>query len=273
MKKKHKFSSSLWSNYEDPFCAWHFNWGKGKVKLVSSFRQFLNRYIEISSKNNMMIPFDLVILKKDPYHMIDKVLKDSEHGYENFIQENKNNPTITNPFFQSNSFSLNRLFYSIEKGWKDIFLNKLYSYNDKNLIECDYIVDVEYLNALKQKQLPQYVESPISINHLQDISVWLRSDFLFSNIPLYNRKISNLNRDAINNYKTDNYELALLNAPRFNSFLRDFRELCVDFGASCSFDIFREDKQLCDQGIVIDSELLFLEDISDILPNSTGSAL
>ena len=66
-------------------------------------------------------------------------------------------------------------------------------------------------------------------------------------------------------YPVDNSELAYLNTPRLNSFLRDLKKLCFEFGAT---DFEFENLGLNDfteNGILLNEEVIFYEDIVDIL--------
>lgn len=61
----------------------------------------------------------------------------------------------------------------------------------------------------------------------------------------------------------DNSELALLNTPRFNSFIRDFKDIAIKAGVSWYFE--SEHEEVTEQGILLDGELIYYEDIEDLL--------
>lgn len=63
----------------------------------------------------------------------------------------------------------------------------------------------------------------------------------------------------------DNSELAYLNTPRLNSFLRDLKKLCFEYGAN---DFEFEDLGLndfCKDGVMFNGEIVYYEDIVDLL--------
>ena len=61
-----------------------------------------------------------------------------------------------------------------------------------------------------------------------------------------------------------NYDLALHNTPRFNSFLRKIGELMNKYGATVNFDTL-EPTIYTQMGVLLNGELLFLEELYDLL--------
>lgn len=86
--------------------------------------------------------------------------------------------------------------------------------------------------------------------------------FLTFNADAFFDELSNDNSDVV----IDNSETAYLNTPRFNSFLRDFIVLCFQYGATnFEFDDLGY-KNISEQGILFGNEIVYYEDIYDLLP-------
>ncbi|KPH14715.1 hypothetical protein [Chryseobacterium sp. ERMR1:04] len=98
--------------------------------------------------------------------------------------------------------------------------------------------------------------APVKISFLKDhFFITFCSDAFFD-------ELSNDNSNVI----IDNSETAYLNTPRFNSFLRDFIILCFEYGATdLEFDDL-EYENISEQGILFGNEIVYYEDIYDLLP-------
>lgn len=81
----------------------------------------------------------------------------------------------------------------------------------------------------------------------------------------FNLKLTNKKNDDFG-YYIDNSELAYLNTPRLNSYLKSLKALCNDF----KMDIFKfEDlglDNITEDGILFDNEIIYYEDISHLFP-------
>lgn len=71
----------------------------------------------------------------------------------------------------------------------------------------------------------------------------------------------------IKKYGVNNSELAYLNTPRFNSFFRDFKKLCLSYGGEFSYEIeiYETEDLVSPDGILINNEIIYYEDIVDML--------
>ncbi|WP_375604933.1 hypothetical protein [Flavobacterium davisii] len=66
-------------------------------------------------------------------------------------------------------------------------------------------------------------------------------------------------------YPVDNSELAYLNTPRLNSFLRDLKKLCFEYGAT-EFEFENLGlNDFCEDGVMFNGEVIYYEDIVDLL--------
>lgn len=106
-------------------------------------------------------------------------------------------------------------------------------------------------------------------DNLYSFYLELNSDAFFS--KLENSKIKNPFSGII----VDNSDLAYLNTPRLNSFIRDLSNLMVEFGASkMEFSNLNEDcsiqesKFYKDNYLLIENEVIFFEDISELYPDN-----
>ena len=80
------------------------------------------------------------------------------------------------------------------------------------------------------------------------------------NLSLENKKC----REFV--YPVDNSELAYLNTPRLNSFLRDLKKLSSEYGAT-EFNFENLGLQdFSEKGVLFDNEIVYYEDICDMLP-------
>lgn len=63
----------------------------------------------------------------------------------------------------------------------------------------------------------------------------------------------------------DNSDLAYLNTPRLNSFLRDLKKLCFEYGAT-EFEFENLGlNDFCEDGVMFNGEVIYYEDIVDLL--------
>ncbi len=132
---------------------------------------------------------------------------------------------------------------------------------------AERIVSIDSIVKLKDLK-NQYTNAPVKV--ALDIGV--------NGVRLYYYLTNDIFNSWIDNKKTkgdpeiggkgcwvDNSELAYLNTPRLNSFLRDLKKLCFEYGAT-EFEF--EDLGLndfCADGVLFNGEVVYYEDIVDIL--------
>ena len=146
-----------------------------------------------------------------------------------------------------------------------------------NKIKKEVIIDVNELYGLDHYEIANssyHYNEPINIvefgkkennKYLNDIYIYIKSDVFFQS--LFNRKTYRSVNDLIKINGIDNSELVYLNTPRFNSFFRDFKNLCFSYGAEFSYeiDIYETEDLVSPEGIFIDGEVIYYEDIVDML--------
>lgn len=128
----------------------------------------------------------------------------------------------------------------------------------QKIISIDPLISIE--NSFKKSSshgsIPIRVELLRRENKLK-LMCYLDNDVF--NLGLENKKCREFD------YPVDNSELAYLNTPRLNSFLRDLKKLCFEYGAT-KFDF--ENLGLIDfseDGVMFNGEVIYYEDIVDML--------
>jgi hypothetical protein len=137
--------------------------------------------------------------------------------------------------------------------------------NPKNIICINPILNID---QLKDQYISQSSSMPIKI----------ALDIGFNGIDLYYYLDNDVFNSWIDNKKTkrdpeiggkdlwvDNSELAYLNTPRLNSFLRDLKKLCFKYGATeFQFENLGLN-DFCEDGVMFNGEVVYYEDIVGML--------
>jgi len=142
-----------------------------------------------------------------------------------------------------------------------------YLFTDVQAIEPEAIVSI-FPRVLLKDYKPNYSTSdPIAVRlynfpNLWSISLRIVSDVFNDTLTEWPKRYEfNFDGDSI-----DNAELAVLNTSRLNSFLRDLKQVCIQFGAN---DFYVENSGMenyTEKGVEIMGEVLYYEDIEDLLP-------
>ncbi|WP_299624211.1 hypothetical protein [uncultured Tenacibaculum sp.] len=221
-------SSDFW-HYDDERTIgwWHFKWDsqESKKELLKNLREFGSSYVDIVEKYKILVPF----------HEIDinDVLNHSKFNLNRFYYKEKTKELI----YPSVLF----------KGKGKEICKELVSNIDVSSSEPVYIWNRFFHDEINLPYIYIQICNDVFFEHLQNDKTW-RSD----DLKLKNKGI-------------DNSNLAYLNTPRLNSFFRDLKELCINYGAKFSFESYGFDEWVSEDGIFIDREIVYYEDIVDIL--------
>lgn len=224
-----KYISNLYWDHDKYKCWWNFNWSnqRSKEHLLKFFKDFVFEYIKLTKKYKILIP--IYNIKLNNFTNLNQLYNDDQSG--NF-------------------------FYKC----------LLFTYNEDMHIELKEVNDVNKYDANSIRE-PLYIWNRMfsDSENLPYIYINISSDVFFPN--LNNHKTWNSENESIKKNGIDNSELAYLNTPRFNSFFRDFKKLCISYGAEFSYEINVYDTEdlVSPDGIFLDEEIIYYEDIVDIL--------
>ncbi len=235
---KVKNSSDYWYYHDEWDVAyWYFEGLKKGMEKDSE--GFFYKYLSLTRKYQILVP-TVDLLKEE---------LDIENLYEYYLSIcDEHRSTHLNWIYVVNNIILPiALFVKI----------------DGEIVKKE-VLDVNELVFLDEIGLSvgKTFEGPINFSHYDDIGaiyISIQNDALFPSLS--NRKVWN----DFDNNSIDNSELAYLNAPRFNSFLRDLKKLCVSYGGTLEFDIWDEKESVSKHGILFDGEVIYYEDIVDLL--------
>lgn len=261
-------SSNYWALYKYPFCTFHYEWNDRRLDLDQEVLGFYMKFIELTLKFGIIEPATIYLDKNFPPGELAKQLYEkAKNRYIQSVEEAK----------EANKEITHILRYKLmNQSWN---LSSLYNLNNENVFPCR----LYHFNQNGKVFLPEVNQSKemidgfilsgsnsvfyraISLLHLGHLSVSINSDLFFDRIPAYNSIIRFSSDDEIKTKGIDNYDLALLNTPRLNSFLRDLRELTTSYGAKFAFESFSEEAKVSSSGILLNNELLYYEDVVDLL--------
>jgi hypothetical protein len=128
----------------------------------------------------------------------------------------------------------------------------------QGIISIDPLLSIENssdkLNS--HGSIPVRIELLLRENKLK-LLCYLDNDIF--NLELDNKKCKNID------FFVDNSELAYLNTPRLNSFLRDLKKLCFAYGAT-GFEFENLGlNDFCEDGVMFNGEVIYYEDVVDLL--------
>lgn len=244
MKKEIDNPLDHWKGFED-YALWYFYWdAKDAVEYLNIYKEtFYRKYIELTKKWGILIP-TLEFFKQELniQDVASVALNKGDQGgmarwlrlSSMYILESKN--VIAYP----------TLMFIKDSGGE---------IKSRVLVDVNRMLEVNYID---DQGLDELVKIWVSVNDSAAcIYVILRSNAFYSSV---------WNKNA-RNY-VDNYELALLNTPRFNSFLRDLKNLCFEFKATNSkFDNCLLEHEQNQNGILLQNEIIFYEDVAGMIPN------
>jgi len=244
-----QISQNYWKSGQ---CAtWCFFWSPDDIHFtIESKQSFIWKYVQMCFKYGINVPTN--------YHeSIQKIVA---------VANTKTlNQSISQWYILHNLYVNERIDYPC-------FTCLMYVKNGANITQ-DYYVGVEQLTKhskeyFGEKDFSDMVRiwTYLDSKYLGSIIFSLESDAFFSKLETYNW---NGERNKI-----DNSDLAFLNATRLNSYIRDLTILMFEFGArKFSFDDLiqvydekRNSKYFGDTYLLINDEVLFYEDIYDLLP-------
>lgn len=150
-----------------------------------------------------------------------------------------------------------------------LFVKTSSEISKKNIIDVNKLNDFDKLKDknFNHDEVVYIAErgNKIDSQSINDIHIYIKNDVFFS--FLYNRKTCQSYNELIKKNGVDNSCLAYLNTPRFNSFFRDFKKLCLSYGAkfSCEISVYETQDLVSPDGIFINGEIIYYEEIVDLL--------
>lgn len=246
-------TSSYWVDFDCDMIEYSFEWmtNESKIQLENQIVDFIKSYIKLTFQYGILIP---------PFVQLETL--DSQ--IENIIKINSDISEIEIPdpcivFSHLYSYQRTQLYPTILFTEKD------------NKIKCEKIVNLDLLMTLEDmKNGNEGVYSPpIRINFLKDtLTLKMSTDLFFLEID--NKKTKNDPLIGGKSFWLDNSELAFLNTPRFNSFLRELKRLCFESGATFIYENLWDNDPLnpiyfSENGVLFNGEVIYYEDVYDIL--------
>ncbi|MFT6336058.1 MAG: hypothetical protein ACJATI_002813 [Halioglobus sp.] len=257
-----KNSNDYWYFDENSiYSGWLLNF---RARFITDYEALLCEYMELTFKYGFLLPgmlnendllFDfkkITITRINQANILelDINLDDNLHNVDRMLASDD---------IKGNYISFgNAYWFGIDD--KYLIPSILFFFDEKGDIQKKPICDVKNIHktctvdcATEYSNYP-----PLIFNGLGGIGIYLRTNLFFSKV---NKK------DTLNEFgdrvEVDNSELALLNTPRFNSFLRDLMSLCEKFNINLQFE--SEHPNVIKEGILLDGELIYYEDIEDLL--------
>lgn len=233
---KVKNTSDFWYFHDEyDFGEWYFPENKSNGK--DDFVQFMKSYISLTNKYGMLIS-----LSND----------------KNYIPD-----TGISGLYETNCKGL----------YKNLFISKLFIKIDNEIVLKE-IKDFRELNSIDNNIEDLGIDSIIKNISNNSIKYQIPSSYIVVKTDALSEKISFNSTDELKYtdellvrkgslYGIDNSELAYLNTPRFNSFLRDLGKLYESFGSKIVFD--SKNPETSEYGILLGGDIVYYEDIVDIL--------
>ncbi|MFH6990498.1 hypothetical protein ACHRVW_22395 [Flavobacterium collinsii] len=245
MKKYRKVrkSSEYWTDFEAELSTYyHYRWlGKSCVgKFSINELDFIKKYVLLTYKYGFAIPINY-----DEENLI--------IDFENYKLKNEANGIQGS----------NLMFYIYKYGDDLVYSSKLFT--DLNDKEYKLVTQINPIIEHKDIETTRigYGSIPLRIELIkksEEIEVVCYLDNDIFNLWIDNKKTKCEFENPI-----DNSELAYLNTPRLNSFLRDLKKLCFEYGAN---DFEFENLGLLDfseNGVLFDGEVVYYEDTVELL--------
>lgn len=242
-------TSNFWSDLENELVWFFVKWDdkSNQEELIRNQSEFIYKYSLLTIKYGILIPnFD------EFSNLYGKILQLVEKSDIIF-------PTDWIPL------NINKLYI---KGDELLCSSILFTQKDL-LIKPERIVNVDLLYNYDNVLNSDSYAYPINFCFFKNyIYLTICNDIFFLDI-INPKTISN---EITNGFYVDNSELAYLNTPRFNSFLRDFKILCFEFSAteyiSEVHDYYNHKESISENGILFNNEIIYYEDIYDLLPEN-----
>ncbi|WBX98251.1 hypothetical protein [Chryseobacterium gambrini] len=237
-----KNSSKYWGDFESEYSSYYYlRWiGEDELnKFINNELDFFKKYILLTNKYGFALPVNC-----------------NENNLVNSLALEKSK----NQGYGKSSWYF--MFHIYQVGDNLIYPSDLFiDLNDKSfktIVNIDPIIELKDDKAAHINYAP-----PVNIelrekNNKIELIFYLDNDVF--NSGLENKKCFEFE------YPINNSDLAYLNTPRLNSFLRDLKILCFEFGAS-EFEFENLGLQdFNENGVFFNEEILFYEDIYDLLP-------
>lgn len=178
-------------------------------------------------------------------------------------------------------------FNVIEQSEADtMFASKLYHHNDQSQIIDEYVYGMysgekatgfcNFESWKRERELPDNILD-FTFHSFDNIGDFFTHPISFnisilSNIFYPYLETAFMKDSSLKDIVIDNREIAYLNAPRFNSFLRDLKNLFHNkYGWEFNFEADKYTierlKYLSEDGIMIDGEIIYQEDLGQVLIN------
>lgn len=245
MKKKDikvEASSDYWSDFEGELSVYGFFKWRG-ANCLSAFTDriisFTWEYIKLSQKYGIAQP----VKSFENIHHFEMEYMEYKSCFED---ERKHNPMLFIQVLKNSWLFPSVLFVDVKKP-------------PESIVCIDPWLRLEEVKGQKishSSSMPLKVALDIGTG---GIDLWYYLDNDIFNLGLENKKCREVE------YLVDNSDLAYLNTPRLNSFLRDLKKLCFEYGAT---DFEFENLGLDDfteKGVLFNNEIVYYEDIVDIL--------
>lgn len=244
-------SSKYWMDFEGELSVYyHLKW-IGEVSINRfTFKKlkFIKEYVSITHKYGLAVPINY----------------NEQNLLSDYLDYKQKNEAIG-----IRGSNLMSYLYSRNQEINLVYSSKIFTdVNDtlpKDIICIDPYLELKDIGTIYMG----YGARPLRIELLKSenkIEVVLNLDNDIFNSWIDNKKTKRDPEIGGKGYWVDNSDLAYLNTPRFNSFLRDLKKLCFEYGAT---DFEFEDLGLNDfteNGVLFNDEVLFYEDIYDLLP-------
>jgi hypothetical protein len=257
--------SQFWWSDDAEYMYWHFLWKneEARTHVTNDQRTFLKTYISITHKYQILLPAIEFVIKDD---ILD--------GYLQSVKLTFGNPKVI-PFH--GLYDLDLVEDAIGEKIGYTYPSKIFVDNEKGEIRSEILIDVLHLNTVNELKRRGY--EPVKIGFTSSsasmsIYVKVSSDCLFPVLFPWNGKVSQSIRDGYRpefyTKNIDNSELAYLNTPRLNSFLRELKKLCLFYGGEFTFEnLIDEDPNkpswINENGILMNGEIIYYEDIIELL--------
>lgn len=241
MENQKENSSEFWMGSND-YGSWNIYWNTKEAQndLFINRKDFFNKYYLLTQKYGLLLPtLDFFREKNKTIDIVDYIFQQPDvGGVVKWLR-------LLNMYYVD---FLNILAYPSVLFFKD----------KKGNIKNEILVDINRMTNVNNID-NNALDEPLKI------SVWVSEKSISIDINLksnaFFEKITKRDNTLI-----DNLELAYLNTPRLNSFLRDFTSICFEFGAT-NLEFFSElgEKQVSTSGIFLQKEILFYEDIFNLI--------
>jgi hypothetical protein len=243
-------SSYYWSDFEGELCIYGFiRWKEAKsLKLFyNDIVQFAWDYIILSQKFGIAM---------------------SVRSFENIHHFESEYRTYKNKFNDVRNHNPLLFLHLLNNVW--MFPSLLFTDLEKQPDKVICINPILKIEEIEGECISHSSSMPIKVGldiGSKGIQLYYYLDNDLFNLFIDNKKTKRDPNIGGKGFWVDNSELAYLNTPRLNSFLRDLKKLCFQYGAT-EFEFENLGlKDFSENGILFDNEIVYYEDIYDMLPS------